>query len=234
MATRNRAMKLTIPISGCKFHSCNSLKKSISLGSLAVRPCRAIQRGTVAGRAKRMLHPATMKNRLIKNRIGLRYGRLLVISFAFTKRGNSFWNCQCDCGSKKTVLGFALQMRPTTSCGCFQRECAAKQGANFHTTTHGHSPKLKPSPTYKSWQAAKDRCTRKDSTGFKYYGGRGIKICGRWINSFENFLKDMGIRPIGKSIERKNTNGNYTPKNCKWATPKEQQANRRDRNQKYK
>jgi len=83
-------------------------------------------------------------------------------------------------------------------------------------------------PEYRSWQMMKSRCRNPNNASYKNYGGRGIKICKRWINSFENFLKDMGPRPSAQhTLDRKNNDGNYTPKNCQWATKKEQVANRR-------
>lgn len=80
--------------------------------------------------------------------------------------------------------------------------------------------------TYVSWIQMRTRCNNSNYAEFKYYGGRGIKICKRW-DKFENFLKDMGVRPCGKTLDRKNTNANYTPNNCRWATYAEQCDNKR-------
>jgi hypothetical protein len=78
------------------------------------------------------------------------------------------------------------------------------------------------------WCAMRQRCLNPRNQAYKDYGGRGIKICKRW-SDFKNFLKDMGTRPAGKTLDRKNNDGNYTPKNCRWATPRQQSRNRRPR-----
>jgi len=89
--------------------------------------------------------------------------------------------------------------------------------------THG----LSNTPTFNSWLAMRQRCYYSKHVSWKNYGGRGIKVCARWRNSFENFFADMGIRPEGMSLDRKNNNGNYTPKNCRWITLRDQSKNTR-------
>ncbi len=94
-------------------------------------------------------------------------------------------------------------------------------------TTHGHTVNYRKSREYRSWQMMKHRCHNPRYTQFRDYGGRGIAVCPRWRDSFEDFLADMGPRPVGTSIDRIDKNGNYEPSNCRWATEQEQKRNTR-------
>lgn len=96
-----------------------------------------------------------------------------------------------------------------------------------HTYRKRSNHGLTRSPTYRSWQSMLSRCLNQNDDNFEYYGGRGIKICAAWQESFASFLKDMGERPAGLSLDRKETDGDYTPGNCRWATTQEQALNRR-------
>ncbi len=146
---------------------------------------------------------------------GERFGRLVVLKrVANNKHEQSMWACTCDCGKEKIMCGHDLKNSHTKSCGCLKKE-------------HGHSARGEVSKTYTVWCSMIQRCINTNATGYHSYGGRGIIVCGSWLNSFENFLEDMGEVPEGYQIDRINNNGNYCKSNCRWATPKENSRNTR-------
>jgi hypothetical protein len=159
---------------------------------------------------------------------GTRFGRLTGLWPAGRYRREIVWACQCDCGRVRAVLRNNLRTGNTKSCGCLNRD-QATQAATQRFRKHGHSYRdRKPTPEYKSWQSAKERCFLKTHPKYCNWGGRGITMCDRWKDSFEAFLADMGRRPMGTSLDRfPNNDGNYEPGNCRWATPKEQASNKR-------
>lgn len=161
-----------------------------------------------------------------KVEIGNIFGRWSVIGNAERySRGQKRFLCQCSCGSVKTVSEYHLQTKASRSCGCIRDEILKKRfetkgGPNLQ---HGGSF----TSEYSSWHHMKDRCLNPKHHAYKSYGGRGIRICKRWINSFFCFLKDVGTKPSpSHSLDRINNNKGYFPRNVRWATPKQQANNR--------
>lgn len=161
--------------------------------------------------------------------IGQTFGRLTVLA-RMTKIGekNVRWLCYCTCGNKKLVYSANLVNGNVQSCGCLRKEL--NEGNEFGLK-HGHNRRPEyggQSPTYTTYYKMLDRCYNENNLHYDYYGGRGITVCDRWRESFENFLEDMGERPRGLTLDRyPDMNGNYEPGNCRWATKKEQAQNTR-------
>lgn len=150
---------------------------------------------------------------------GKRFGRLLVETRSENIGPHTAYACRCDCGQSVNVRGASLRRGETHSCGCLRRERMADR-----QTTHG----LYGTPTYHSYRAMLARCYDVKHPQFKDYGGRGIKVCARWLESFDYFLADMGQRPAGRTLDRyPDSDGHYEPGNCRWATRHQQRHNRR-------
>lgn len=149
---------------------------------------------------------------------GIEFGRFVVLRCAESKGKNIFWLCRCICGNEVEVNGQSLRSGRSKGCGCKHKEFAS-----IANTTHGMSD----SREYSTWCSMIARCRNNKLKSYIDYGGRGIKVCDRWINSFENFIEDMGERPSNTSLDRINNDGNYEPSNCRWANRTIQNRNSR-------
>jgi hypothetical protein len=153
---------------------------------------------------------------------GRKFGRWAVIERAHTRLGKVRWLCRCECdrGSQWTVSATSLLRGTSRSCGCLRRRPAWNR-------SHGESGHSFYSVEYNAWIAMKQRCFNSNYVAYARYGGRGIKVCDRWLDSFEAFLADMGRRPSDRrSLDRIDNSGDYEPANCRWATPVQQMRNR--------
>lgn len=158
---------------------------------------------------------------------GERFGRLTLVEDVGVRSTYRLWRCLCDCGASKVTTSHRLKLGSTRSCGCLMIEMKRAELTKLNLR-HGCARRGKWTPEYGAWKGIKRRCLKPTFKQWGDYGGRGIRICDRWLNSFEHFLTDVGRRPgPGYSIDRINNDGHYEPGNCRWATKVQQAANRR-------
>jgi hypothetical protein len=157
----------------------------------------------------------------VSDLVGLKFGRLTVLSRAPNGKSGIRWLCRCECGALKDVSTQSLKYGHTQSCGCLAREATSARSKR-----HGHASPYSRTPTYRSWEAMIRRTTNPVSSNWDTYGGRGISVCHEW-RDFSVFLSDMGERPDGTTLDRTDPNGDYEPDNCRWASSSVQSRNTR-------
>jgi hypothetical protein len=154
--------------------------------------------------------------RKLEIELGTKYDRWTIQEKKPSVNGRRYVIAKCDCGNERLVNLQSITRGKSKSCGCLNNERIADLNKSHQSSK---------TPEYIIWKAMKARCKNSNN---KYYGGRGIKVCDRWVNSFENFIQDMGKMPEGYSIDRINSDGNYEPSNCRWADRDTQIKNRKN------
>jgi len=160
--------------------------------------------------------------RPLEDLTGEKFNYLEVLSKAEKRNGRTFWKCLCQCGNIKDIAAPHLKSGRTKSCGCMKKELLRD-----YFTIHGGDG----SREYSSYTSMLHRCYNTARAGYEHYGGRGIKVCDRWLESFKNFLEDMGERPENTTLDRINNDGDYCKENCRWAIKQIQSHNRRKKPQ---
>lgn len=165
-----------------------------------------------------------MRGKTTADLTGQKFARLLVVARdpeRSRRLRSAYWKCRCDCGNTAYASSTMLRNGQHKSCGCLKTERTVAR-----STKHGNKPRAGASRTYNSWVNMLRRCENPDYPRYADWGGRGITVCARW-HDFAAFLDDMGEKPPGLTLERKNNNGPYSPDNCCWDTYHAQRINRR-------
>jgi hypothetical protein len=147
---------------------------------------------------------------------GEQHGNLVTVRYV-RRGGRNWWTCLCACGNEVVIRQDSLLRDNTHSCGC--------RNPSYQSPHGGRN-----SPTYQTWRAMRRRCNDKKYVSYPFYGAKGIKVCPEWNHprtGFKRFLDDMGERPDGMTLDRRDVFGDYEPSNCRWATSEIQQKNKR-------
>lgn len=155
--------------------------------------------------------------------VGKKFNRLTVLDYSKASKSERIPSkvfCVCECGNRQWASYRDVKHGHTKSCGCYQREATS-----LARTTHGYRRRIKKPGMYGVWVTMRRRCNDSKDPKYLSYGARGIRVCKRW-SKFENFLEDMGDRPKGMTLERKDNDKGYCKKNCRWATTQEQSRNK--------
>ena len=158
---------------------------------------------------------------------GKRFGKLTAICFtgSSVKNHGRIWKFACDCGSFTEMAVGVFNSGAVLSCGCVRKENGKALGMT--TFKHGEGPGNK-TKEYRAWTSMKERCYCETKGNYASYGGRGVKVCERWLSDYSTFLSDMGRAEACQSLDRINVDGDYEPSNCRWADAKTQSRNRRN------
>jgi hypothetical protein len=161
-----------------------------------------------------------MSKRTYPDFSGTKFGRLFAEYRYIDESGRTMYHCKCDCGNEKNVWCESLKSGKTKSCGCLRAETTSRRN-----TTHG----MRKTRLYRIWLAMKNRCLNPNSNRYQYYGGKGVKICDSWVSNFlcfYNWAVKNGYRD-DLTIDRIDSDKNYCPENCRWATYAEQEHNKK-------